>query len=369
MTIAFDVFLSHNSKDKPAVRELAEVLETRGLRVWLDEWQLVPGRPWQQALEEIIRTVPAAAVLIGKDGLGPWEISEMRVCLSQFVRRELPVIPVLLPGAPARPEVPLFLEDLTWVDLRGGLSTEGLDRLEWGITGRKPGGASGAAIAAGEDSGERVHPADGSVLVPVPAGSYPIGAGDLAAASGPLRTVELECFRIGKLPVTNALYRRFLDAEPGRRRPLCWADKRFTHPEQPVVGVSWHDAATYCDWAGLRLPSEIQWEASARGPRGHGFPWGDDEPTADRATFGRTVDTPMPVGTLPAGAGPFGTLEQAGNVREWCADPWTDDPAFRVVRGGAWDDPAWKLRAAYRAWRAAGDRGPTVGFRVALKPE
>ncbi len=78
-----------------------------------------------------------------------------------------------------------LLEDLTWVDLRGGLSTEGLDRLEWGITGRKPGGAGGAAIAAGEDPGERVHPADGSVLVPVPAGSYPIGAGDLAAASGP----------------------------------------------------------------------------------------------------------------------------------------------------------------------------------------
>lgn len=134
----FDVFLSHNSKDKPTVRELAEALKARGLRVWLDEWELIPGRPWQEAVEEIIRTVPAAAVLVGRDGLGPWEIPEMHACISQFVRRRLPVIPVLLPGVPERPELPLFLGEHTWVDLRGGLSSEGLDLLEWGITGRKP---------------------------------------------------------------------------------------------------------------------------------------------------------------------------------------------------------------------------------------
>ncbi len=70
MASIFDVFLSHNSKDKPAVRKLAEALKARGLRVWLDEWELIPGRPWQEALEEIISTVPVAAVLVGKDGLG-----------------------------------------------------------------------------------------------------------------------------------------------------------------------------------------------------------------------------------------------------------------------------------------------------------
>jgi hypothetical protein len=138
MVKQFDVFLSHNSKDKPAVRQLAEVLKGRGLRVWLDEWELVPGRPWQEALEQIIQTANSAAVLVGKDGLGPWEIPEMRACLTQFVNRKLPVIPVLLPGTAAEPKLPLFLQAFTWVDLRQGLTDEGLYRLQWGITGVKP---------------------------------------------------------------------------------------------------------------------------------------------------------------------------------------------------------------------------------------
>lgn len=139
MNESFHVFLSHNSKDKPAVRQLAQALQARGLKVWLDEEQLVPGRPWQQALESIIQTAHTAAVLVGKDGAGPWEIPEMRACLSGFVARYLPVIPVLLPGAPTQPELPLFLQELTWVDLRDGLTDEGLNRLEWGITGVKRG--------------------------------------------------------------------------------------------------------------------------------------------------------------------------------------------------------------------------------------
>ena len=133
----FDVFLSHNSQDKPTVRQLGEALKQRGLQVWLDEWELVPGRSWQDALQEIIQTVKSAAVLVGKDGLGPWEKPEMKGCLSQFVQRKLPVIPILLPGAGAQPNLPLFLQEFTWVDMRQGLTEEGLDRICWGITGKK----------------------------------------------------------------------------------------------------------------------------------------------------------------------------------------------------------------------------------------
>ncbi len=134
----FDVFLSHNSQDKPRVREIGTALKARGLRPWLDEWELIPGRPWQEALEDILRTVGSSAILVGQDGLGPWEVPEMRASLSECVRRGLPVIPVLLPGAPQCPELPLFLTQYTWVDLRGGLTAAGLDRLQWGITGIKP---------------------------------------------------------------------------------------------------------------------------------------------------------------------------------------------------------------------------------------
>jgi formylglycine-generating enzyme required for sulfatase activity len=134
----FDVFLSHNSQDKPAVIELAQRLKARGLRVWLDVWELRPGHPWQEALEEIIETTRAAAVLVGENGIGPWEDAEMRACLDEFARRKLTVVPVLLPGCPEQPKLPLLLRRFTWVDFRAGKEAEGFHRLVWGITGEKP---------------------------------------------------------------------------------------------------------------------------------------------------------------------------------------------------------------------------------------
>ena len=134
----FDVFLSHNSKDKATVAHLARALRLHGLAPWLDAWELVPGRPWQEALEDAIEGSRSCAVLVAKDGVGPWVDREMRAALSESVDRGMPVIPVLLPGAPDKPKLPLFLTQYTWVDLRGGITHEGLERLIWGITGVKP---------------------------------------------------------------------------------------------------------------------------------------------------------------------------------------------------------------------------------------
>ena len=133
----FDVFLSYNSQDKSLMRELAQALKSRNLKVWLDEEQFIPGHPCMKPLETIIQTTNAAVVLIGDSGLGPWEDQEMRACLMELVKRKLPVIPVLLPNAPTEPELPLFLKNVTWVDLRGGFTDEGLKKIQWGITGVK----------------------------------------------------------------------------------------------------------------------------------------------------------------------------------------------------------------------------------------
>lgn len=168
MSKSFDVFLSHNSKDKPAVRELAEALRARGLKVWLDEWELIPGRPWEEALEEIIETTRSSAILVGKDGIGPWHDAEMRSCIAEFVNRKLPVIPVLLPGAPEMPKLPLFLKRFTWVDLREGLTEEALDRLMWGATGSRPDRSNAPAVAqAAEVTTAEAQPAPAEVR-PVP---------------------------------------------------------------------------------------------------------------------------------------------------------------------------------------------------------
>ena len=133
----FDVFLSHNSRDKPVVVEIATHLRGKGLRVWLDKDELRPGFPWQEGLEEGVKASRSVAVFVGKDGLGTWQEPEMRAFLARSKRESIPVIPVLLPGCPDSPQLTLFLEALTWVDLRQGLTEDGLARLIWGITGKK----------------------------------------------------------------------------------------------------------------------------------------------------------------------------------------------------------------------------------------
>jgi TIR domain len=130
------VFLCHNGQDKPAVKQIGEQLKLYGILPWLDEWELRPGLPWQRLLEEQISQVKAAAVFVGKDGLGPWQHQELDAFLREFVRRGCPVIPVVLSDAPQKPTLPVFLRAMTWVDFRVQ-NPDPMQRLLWGITGRR----------------------------------------------------------------------------------------------------------------------------------------------------------------------------------------------------------------------------------------
>jgi hypothetical protein len=135
---AFDVFLCHNVGDKPAAVEIGRRLMARGVLPWLDQWELRPGMPWQRLLEEQIANIHAAAVLVGREGIGPWQRQELDGFLREFNKRGCPVIPVLLPGAAGEPELPLFLRGMTWVDFRA-TDPDPLTQLIWGVTGQRPG--------------------------------------------------------------------------------------------------------------------------------------------------------------------------------------------------------------------------------------
>ncbi len=134
-TAEFDVFLSYHREDRAAVRGIARQLRERGLHPWLDEDELPPGRAWEQALEDVIADVPAAAVIVGSR-VGPWRDRELVAFLRQFIRRHGAIVPVLLPGATPR-DLPAFLESLTWVDLNA-TEPDPIDNLVWGITGKHP---------------------------------------------------------------------------------------------------------------------------------------------------------------------------------------------------------------------------------------
>lgn len=135
----FDVFLCHNSEDKPAVIEIAKQLQQNRLKPWLDIWALQPGAIWQFVLEQQIESIGAAAVFVGKGGLGPWQKQELYAFLQEFIDRDCPVIPVMLPDAPKQPRLPIFLKNRHWVDFRSQ-NPDPLVQLIWGITGQKPEG-------------------------------------------------------------------------------------------------------------------------------------------------------------------------------------------------------------------------------------
>ncbi len=133
----YDVFLCHNSADKQFVKAIGVKLRNKGLLPWLDEWELRPGVSWQNVLEEQLQRVKAAAVFVGSNGIGPWQDMEQAAFIREFVRRQCPVIPIILPTCENSPELPYFLSGMTWVDFRQN-QPDPLQRLIWGITGNAP---------------------------------------------------------------------------------------------------------------------------------------------------------------------------------------------------------------------------------------
>lgn len=259
-------------------------------------------------------------------------------------------------------------------------------------------------------------------FVAVPGGEYSIGSDPDRDSSAydderPLHTVQLSPFWLTRWPVTVVQFQTFVKSSGFGIEDK---DALTGVANHPVVLVSWDEALAYCEWLTehLRevapervgasddptaerfwrgfasgemraaLPTEAQWEAAARGPAARLYPWGEEAPTGEHANFGGGIGT-TPVGIYPRGRGPFGTEDQAGNVREWCADVWdeaayekrafsrllvdpchteSDDFSGHVRRGGSWLSELLRLRAASRRWFWRGNRVRGVGFRVVASP-
>ena len=186
---------------------------------------------------------------------------------------------------------------------------------------------------------------------------------------------------MGKTPVTNREYDLFLKAHPQVDPPAYWGDRRFNQAAQPVVGISWDDAKKYAAWAGLRLPSEAEWEYACRAGTDTVYASGNDEKALGRAGWYRDNSDGRlhPVGEKDPNG--FGLYDMHGNVWEWVEDdwhqtydgapgdgsPWIDTPRAggRVDRGGGWTTGPGFCRSATRSNGRPGDRYDFLGFRLA----
>jgi len=266
-------------------------------------------------------------------------------------------------------------------------------------------------------------------MVFVPAGEFLMGSGsaddDRAAESDerPQHKVYLPAYTLDRTPVTNAQYRRFIEAggycNPAywkeasaagrwkdgnyieheahggkpRNQPAYWNDLEWNGDQQPVVGVTWYEALAYARWAGKRLPTEAEWEKAAawvgvdketgkQGDKGRKlrYPWGDEWDARRCNTEESSLQKTTPVGNYsPAGDSPCGAADMAGNVFEWCStrsaprypydpddgreDLGGGDTVGRVLRGGSWaTDRKW-ARGAFRNWNGPRLRYNYRGFR------
>lgn len=219
---------------------------------------------------------------------------------------------------------------------------------------------------------------DGSELMYVPSGPFVYGEDETK------QIIHLKTgFFIQKHPVTNAQYRKFLKADGYRTRelwseegwryiqkekrtkPPYWQDKKWNQPEQPVVGVTWYEAEAYANWIKGRLPHEQEWEKAARGIDGRVYPWGDEQPTEKLLNFNENVGKTTPVDTYSDGQSPYGLLDCAGNVWEWCKNRYQGG---RVVRGGSVDLTGYLARSAIRDDRDPSRLHDYQGFRCCVFP-
>jgi formylglycine-generating enzyme required for sulfatase activity len=231
-------------------------------------------------------------------------------------------------------------------------------------SGARPAEAGAPAHGLGDTS---TRPADDMAMVYVPGGEFRMGGtGKLADRK---HTVGLDSFWIDQTEVTNAHYRRCVEAGACRAPGTCgWGEPTYDDApkaDHPVVCVAWQEASVYCAWAGGRLPTEAEWEYAARGPDSAIYPWGDEFdgtrlnscdascPHEDQRVmdyddgYARTA----PAGSYQAGASWCGALDLAGNAWEWVADWHAAYPlgrqvnpagpehgSERLIRGGSWFD-------------------------------
>lgn len=224
------------------------------------------------------------------------------------------------------------------------------------------------------------NPVDGAELVAVPAGTFSMGSAKGQGDERPVHAVGVSAFALYKYEVTNEQYAAFCKSTGHAPSPFA-GDGRFGGARQPVVGITWNDAAAYAKWAKARLPTEAEWEYAARGTDERRYPWGNQPPTDARANFDQPTSngSTKPVGSTPTGAGPFGAQDQAGNAWEWVADWYAYDyyahspkenptgpteGKRRVLRGGSWGYPS-ELRASYRFYEKPEFSTNYVGFRCA----
>ena len=370
------VFISHATTDADFAHRLADDLRAEGWRVWIAPDSIRPGEKWVEAIERGLETSGVFVVALTPAAVASkWVRTETNAAIDLSQTDEIRFISLDVEEC----RLSALWRQFQYITFRGSYEV-GLGELLGWLDGEAPPPKGEKAIETPVETlrrnvstlppDRRIHEKTGIELVRISSGPFLYGDDK--------KTVELAEFWIGRSPVTNAQYKRFLDANPAYSvpfynadwaKPYNWDKKTRTYPadkaDHPVVLVSWNDAKAFCDWAGLRLPTEQEWEKAARGDKdGRNYPWGDDWVDGRCNTSEAGVGGTTRVGQyLPQSDSPYGCADMAGNVWEWTASWYSEKQSGRVLRGGSWDYNQRLARVSIRVSNSPDYAINNLGFR------
>ncbi len=430
------IFISYSHTDRAYVHLLGEALQQKGFDVWLDD-RLDYGSTWPHEIQKWLDSCSAFILVMTPRAFDSlWVQNE----LSRAQRKQKPIFPLLLEG-----EIWLIVESIQYVEVNSGKLppdsfyerlAEVAPRIKTG-TGKTLGlsetpekeadfppkhalgpvkkevvqkipeksaplqivpesSSSGASRKGKREKSPLTLSELALVMNPIPAGKFQLGSKkefDPHALKGefPAQTLDLPAFSISKDPITNQQYALFC-RETKHPVPSHWGKNGLPEKisDHPVVNVSWNEAVAFCDWLtrrvgrSFRLPSEPEWEKSARGTDGRLYPWGNEFKRENCHSSGGFLETFARWGTasvrmyVPEGDSVYGVSNLSGNVWEWCASVYGPYPyqgndfrqgreldGPRVLRGGSFNCSAYDVRCAARYKALPSEKKGEIGFRVA----
>jgi len=387
------IFLSYASEDREQAKLIYLALRDQGQKVFFDRADLPAGEEYHNRIRAAIDHAHLFVFLISPEALdaGSYTLTELTIA-EKSSRRLLPVLLREIEIA----WLPASLQAVTIHRSDGNLPASVAAEVYriagdlWRTRLKQFAVVSLmiALVLAGifhfldtQKTGELIGN-DGAPALLVSAGSFVMGDDE----NSPRREIYVDAFYMDKYEVTVSRYAKFLQATGNVRPPEEWATVDLRNrAELPVVGVDWHDADSYCRWAGKRLPSEAEWEKAARASDERKYPWGSDAPTPEHARFAKPYESPVykdgvaEVGRHSKGASPFGIHDLSGNVREWVGDWYSESfpraearnpkgpekGTAKVMRGGGWYDPPDRIVTTQRVYSSPDQRDDSSGFRCA----
>lgn len=423
------IFISYSKQNKEYARKLADHLISQGFNVWIDD-EIEPSDEWWKKIVRAVRECVAFLVIMTPEaGTSRWV--EREVMLADELGK--PMFPILLKGDLHASELWALFIGKQYEDARGDKlpmerfyaklerSAPRTSSAGKNVTGSlsplaEPSVSDAKlarfsklkqALSEKEQAQQPLIPPDVSAILPAPFEWSIVPAGEVTVRLTPRAKAasNVPSFAITKYPITNSQYQVFLDADSGYQNPEWWGysdaakfwrrEHRqprkavFEGQDLPVTNVTWYEAIAFCQWLNdhggetkpgisesliggtlITLPTEQQWQRAAQSDDGREYPWGNQfEPTFCNTTESN-IGSPTSVTQYPNGASPFGVVDMAGNVWEWCLSEWgtseikLSSAGERVLRGGAWDNFAEEATINSRIHNNPKAFGAVMGFRV-----